>query len=99
MLDINALVKGVDDGAARSDLFEPDAIRVRAIAFQHYRVAGEVKSFIHLRAQILSGRSDEQKQHLSRCLFDSLELFTASVASVSVDIVDMERGCYIKRLP
>ncbi len=97
-LDVNALVRAVHDGAARSDLFEPEAIKVRAIAFQHYLVAGKVQPFIHLRAQILSGRSEAQKKQLSQCLLESVEPLAASVTSVTVDVVDMDRFCYSKQL-
>ena len=97
-LDLNALVKAVYDGAGRSDLFEPETIKVRAIAFQHYLVAGEVQSFIHLRAQILSGRSEAQKKQLSQCLLEGIEPLATTVTSLTVDVVDMDRFCYAKRV-
>ncbi|MFT6917325.1 MAG: 5-carboxymethyl-2-hydroxymuconate isomerase [Motiliproteus sp.] len=96
-LDLKALVRAVHEGALRADLFEPEAIKVRAIAYSHYLVAGEVQDFIHLRVQILSGRSEPQKQHLSQCLFESAESVAAAVHSLSVEVVDMDRFSYIKR--
>ncbi len=94
-LDINALVNTTYNGALRSDLFEPEAIIIRAIAYPHYLVAGEVQDFIHLRAQILSGRSEQQKKHLSQCLLESVAMLT-TVPRLSVEVVDMDRFSYVK---
>lgn len=96
-LDLNGLVKAVHEGALRADLFEADAIKVRAIAYHHYLVAGQVTDFIHLRTQILSGRSEQQKKHLSQCLLESVEVITSTVPSVTVDVIDMDRFSYAKR--
>ncbi len=96
-LDINALVAVVHEGAERSDLFQLQDLKIRALAFQHYRVAGEVTDFIHLRAHILSGRSEEQKKHLSQCLLDSIESMAAAVTSRTVEVIDMDRLSYAKR--
>lgn len=96
-LDLNALVRAVHEGALRADLFEPEAIKVRAIAYHHYLVAGQVQDFIHLRIQILSGRSEQQKKHLSQCLFESAEAVAAAVPSLTVEVVDMDRFSYVKR--
>jgi 5-carboxymethyl-2-hydroxymuconate isomerase len=94
--DVNVLVKAVHEGAVRSDLFEPEAIKIRAIAYPHYLVAGEVKDFIHLRAQILSGRSEQQKKHLSQCLLESIEAVVA-LPSLTVEVIDMDRFSYVKQ--
>lgn len=95
-LDLNTLVKAVHEGALRADLFEPETIKIRAIAYQHYLVAGEIRDFIHLRTQILSGRSEQQKKHLSQCLLESVET-VAAVSSLSVDVIDMDRFSYVKQ--
>ncbi len=96
-LDLNALVKAVHEGALRADLFEADAIKVRAIAYQHYLVAGQVTDFIHLNTRILSGRSEQQKKHLSQCLLESVVAVATAVPDVTVDVIDMDRFCYAKR--
>ena len=96
-LDINALVKAAHEAAERSDLFDSSAIKTRAIAFDHYLVAGQVQDFIHLRAHILSGRSESQKQQLSQCLLEGVEALACRVPSLTVEVVDMDRHCYAKR--
>ena len=97
-LDFHTLLNATHQGALRSDLFQPETIKVRASEFEHYLVAGEPSPFIHLRAQILSGRSEAQKKHLSRCLLEAVTTVAETVPSVTVDIVDMDRFCYDKRL-
>ncbi|MEH6651301.1 MAG: 5-carboxymethyl-2-hydroxymuconate Delta-isomerase [Motiliproteus sp.] len=97
-MEFSRLLNAAHQGALRSDLFEPETIKVRACEFEHYLVAGEPRSFIHLRAQILSGRSEAQKKHLSRCLLEAVADVAVTVTSLSVDIVDMDRFCYDKRL-
>tara|TARA_R110001583_G_scaffold24026_1_gene88050 strand:- start:249 stop:596 length:348 start_codon:yes stop_codon:yes gene_type:complete len=95
-LDVNGLVNAIHEAALRSDLFEPEAIKVRAIAYHHYLVAGEVADFIHLRVQILSGRSEQQKKHLSQCMLEGVETLAVSVPNVTVEVIDMDRFSYAK---
>ncbi|MEH6471847.1 MAG: 5-carboxymethyl-2-hydroxymuconate Delta-isomerase [Halopseudomonas sp.] len=97
-LDLNALVKAVHEGAIRTGLFEPEAVKVRAIAYHHYLVAGQVSDFVHLRAHILSGRSEQQKKSLGLCLMESASAVAACVSSLTVEVVDMDRHSYAKRL-
>ena len=52
--------------------------------------------FIHVTLKILSGRSIEQKTMLSRSVLGMLEMFVLEKASISVEVVDIERESYAK---
>ena len=54
----------VFDGSLHSQLFLPDGadIKVRAIAYQNFKLGDGKASFVHVVAKILADRTNEQKQ-------------------------------------
>ena len=96
-LVIPELLSRVHQAAVDTGLFDPAAVKVRALAFDHYLVAGQARAFVHLRAEILSGRSEAQKKQLSRQLLDELSAMKMNLASLTVDVIDMDRSCYAKQ--
>ncbi len=92
------LVPLVYKGALKSELFEADGsdIKVRVLPFEHYQTGNVNMDFIHVTLKILSGRSIEQKTMLSRSVLGMLEMFVLEKASISVEVVDIERESYAK---
>lgn len=88
-LAITAAATGVMSGAD---------IKVRARAFDDYLVAGLRDSFVHLAVYMLAGRTPEQKVALSVALRQTLVEHCFDIASLSVDIRDMDPIAYKKRL-
>ncbi len=87
-------------GALESGLFAPDGsdIKVRSIVYENYQT-GEVKEdFIHVGLRILSGRSDADKLSLSQSVLTQLESLNLSKASLTVEITDMDRDSYSKKI-
>jgi 5-carboxymethyl-2-hydroxymuconate isomerase len=53
---------------------------------------------VHIAVHLLSGRSDEQKSRLSECVLARIEPLLPRVVSVSVEIYDIHRESYRKRV-
>ena len=85
-------------GALNSGLFEADGrdIKVRSIAYENYQTGTEKEDFIHVMVRILSGRSDTDKAMLSETVMTQLLSLSLSSASITVEVVDMDRNSYAK---
>ncbi len=91
-----ALIEAVYQAALASALFQPDAIKVRATGFDHYRTGKDATPFIHVTARILSGRTEEQKRGLSAAILNKLQGLSLGPVSLTVEVVDMHRASYAK---
>ena len=96
----DGLMHAVFNGALHSQLFLPDGadIKVRAIAYQNFKLGDGKASFVHVIVKILAGRSDEQKQRLSQEIIKKLSDLGHQDISITVEVVDMERQSYQKHL-
>ena len=97
-LSSELIIPLVFSGAMKSQLFEADGsdIKVRSVAYQNY-LTGPIKSdFVHVVLKILSGRSVEQKQMLSRSVLGELQSLKLQNCSLTVEVVDIDRVSYSK---
>ena len=94
------LMHAVFDGSLHSQLFLPNGadIKVRAIAYQNFKLGDGKTSFVHVVVKILAGRTDEQKQRLSQEIIKKLSGLGHQDISITVEVVDMERQSYQKHL-
>lgn len=97
-IEIDAVLAAVHQGAMDSDLFPEYDIKIRALGFQHHRTGQTRDSFVHVAVHLLSGRSDEQRSMLSECVLARVEPLLPHVISVSVEICDIHRESYRKRV-
>ncbi len=97
-VSIEELMAAVHRGAMDSGLFDEYDIKTRALAYQKHRTGQTQDSFVHLTVRLLSGRNDQQKSFLSEKLLASIEPLLPNVASVGVEICDMHRESYRKRV-
>ena len=97
-IDIDALMAAVHDGAMASGLFPEYDIKTRAIAYRHHRTGQTRDSFVHVGVHLLSGRSDAQKAELSEAVLEKIEPLLPRVVSVGVEICDIHRDSYRKRV-
>lgn len=67
------LINKVYKGALKSNLFEKDDIKIRAIAYKHYQTGNKKIDFIHITIRILSGRDKELKKLLSNLVLNEFE--------------------------
>lgn len=95
---IDDLMAAVHDGAFSSGLFPEYDIKTRAIGYEHHRTGQTKDSFVHVNLHLLSGRDDKQKADLSVKVLESIEPLLPQVVSVGVEIIDMHRDSYRKRV-
>ena len=95
---IRDIVEAAHDGAMSSELFSEYDIKTRAIAYRDHRTGATQDSFVHVTVRLLDGRSDEQKAMLSESVLGRIEPLLPAVVSVGVEIVDMHRASYRKRV-
>jgi 5-carboxymethyl-2-hydroxymuconate isomerase len=97
-VNIQLLLEQLHQTVMECGLFEPDSVKSRAIRC-HQWLLGEFEDsedFIHVTFELLSGRSDESKSELSRVLADVIQKQASTTKSITVNIRDMDRGCFEK---
>ena len=103
----NALITDVDiqdvlqitlDCGGRMDFINKDDIKVRLLPYTHILAGDGRTSFLHVTVYLLDGRPDALKEMLSIALRDDLDKQFPNIQSISIDVRDMNRACYKKRL-
>ena len=92
------LVDAVQRAAIASGLFEPDHVRARAIAYTDCIAGYQADDFVHVTLRILSGRDRQQKKALSEGVLGELVRLGLSSVSLTVEVTDMDRETYSKRI-
>ncbi len=96
--DIDELMAAVHQGAMDSGLFPEYDIKTRAVEFAQHRTGQTRDSFVHVAVHLLDGRSDAQKTALSEAVLARIEPLLPGVISVGVEICDIHRASYRKRV-
>lgn len=96
--DIDQVMQAAFDTGVASGLMQAADIKVRARAYDHHMMAAGPQSFLHVTVLLLDGRTDEQKEALALALRQMLQERLPQVHSVSIDIRDMNRVAYKKRV-
>ena len=95
---IDDLVAAVHAGAFASELFPEYDIKTRALAYRHHQTGQTRDSFVHVAVHLLDGRTDAQKAMLSESVLARIEPMLPKVVSVGVEILDIHRASYRKRV-
>lgn len=77
---------------------DPADIKVRLRPYTDFFAGDGRSSFIHITVRLLSGRTVEQKENLSVAMRDAFDARFPEVQSISIEMCDMDRGSYKKRL-
>jgi 5-carboxymethyl-2-hydroxymuconate isomerase len=96
--DTAELMRTLHAAAASTGVVQAPDIKIRAISYNDYLVAGIRDGFCHVSVFLLEGRTPEQKLKLSESLRTSLSKMLPRTKSLSVDIRDMDSAAYKKRL-
>lgn len=91
---------------ASPEILDEADLKTRVVAVDQFRVGNEsdARAFVHAQLRLLSGRTLEAKRELSERIAVVLRRFVPRPACVlvqlSVEVVDMDRGSYVKeKLP
>ena len=96
--DAAALMRALHDAAAGTGVVQAVDLKIRAVAYADYLVAGTRDGFCHVSLYLLEGRTPEQKAMLSEALRTAMVALLPQTKSLSVDIRDMDAVAYKKRL-
>lgn len=91
------ILRAVHRVADDSGLFDVTNIKVRIREYEHYLVAGERSDFIHVFANILEGRTTEQKAKLSRAIVVKLAEMFPDVPAISINMREFEKATYMNK--
>ena len=92
------ILKAIHETAVNTGLFTEIDIKVRLNPFNDYYIVGGKKDdFIHVFADIMQGRSTEQKANLSRLIVSKLKSMFSEVPIISINIRDFEKATYCNK--
>lgn len=97
-VDPDRLIDAVNNGAINSDLFEASHIRVRSTFYEDYISGYGRHDFIHVTLKILSGRTIKEKKYLSELVLKELEALGLSSISMTVEVIDIDKDTYSKKV-
>ena len=103
-LKLSAVLRELNQALLASGQFQEADIKSRAVERDAFvvGVAAEERGFVHARIEILSGRTAEVKQGISRSIAEVLRLACAGhvrcPTQVTVSIIDIDRDSYSKIL-
>ncbi|MCK0102214.1 5-carboxymethyl-2-hydroxymuconate Delta-isomerase [Pseudohalocynthiibacter sp. F2068] len=97
--DMQALCEKLFKVACDNGIF-PDtgAVKVRALPCPYVYIGQEPQSFAHATVRLLSGRDTESKARLTNLILKALDATLPDVGSLTVDIKDIDRETYAKRV-
>ncbi|WP_142784087.1 5-carboxymethyl-2-hydroxymuconate Delta-isomerase [Changchengzhania lutea] len=91
------IMQKVYDTADSSQLFDKGDIKVRINPFEHYNIGNTKDDFIHIFANIMEGRTTNQKAMLSKSIIKELKLMFPNVPIISMNIRDFEKATYCNK--
>ena len=91
------IMQKVYDTAESTHLFAKGDIKVRINPFKHYNTGNSKDDFIHIFANIMEGRTAEQKSELSYKIVAQLKAMFPDVPIISMNIRDFEKATYCNK--
>ncbi|MGO2354367.1 MAG: 5-carboxymethyl-2-hydroxymuconate Delta-isomerase [Marinomonas foliarum] len=92
------LLEAVKEACIASTLFSVEDIKLRSLPYKSFLTGGKEDAFIHVTLRVLSGRTVEQRKQLSDLVLERLTQFPLKDVSFSVEVCEMERDTYVKRV-
>ena len=96
--DVKILMQALHDAAAATGVMQAADIKIRAMPYADYLLAGKRDGFCHVTVRMLEGRTPEQKLAVSEALRAVMARLLPHTKSLSVDIRDMDAHAYKKRV-
>lgn len=91
------IMQAVYDTAESTGLFDIGDIKVRINPFQYYNIGNTQDDFIHIFANIMEGRTTDQKSSLSHKIIGQLKTLFPEVPILSINIRDFEKATYCNK--
>jgi 5-carboxymethyl-2-hydroxymuconate isomerase len=91
------IIKQVHLSAISTKLFHKNDVKVRVNSFEKYSTGDKKEDFIHVFANIMEGRTIEQKVNLSKTIVKDLALMFPSVPNIGTNVIEFERATYFNK--
>ena len=92
----NHLLKELHKVVIESDLFSPEAVKARAVAYDDYVMTTPYDSFAHVNISILNGRPLEARKALLESVYAMARGLLPKADKISVNIHEMDADTYKK---
>lgn len=103
-IGLRAIVDAVHKSAADSGLFKIGGIRVRTLKHEIYKIAdgNPEHAFLHVRANILEGRSVEDRERLGQTTLAAVDALLAAARerrdiALSVEVSEIDHNMSFKK--
>lgn len=103
-IDLRAIVDAVHKSATDSGLFKIGGIRVRTLKHEIYKIAdgNPEHAFMHVRANILEGRSVEDRERLGNATVATVDALLTSAhkrrgIALSVEVSEIDHNMSFKK--
>ncbi|MBX3512223.1 MAG: 5-carboxymethyl-2-hydroxymuconate isomerase [Xanthobacteraceae bacterium] len=103
-VDLRAVVDAVHKSAVDSGLFKIGGIRVRTLRHEIYKIAdgNPEHAFLHVRANILEGRSVEDRERLGNAMIAAVDALLGNAhkkrgIALSVEIGEIDHNMSFKK--
>lgn len=97
-IDSKSILIKVHETANNSNLFDESDIKVRLNPFkENYLVGGKKEPFIHVFANIMEGRTKDQKSKLSKEIVSVLKMLFPNITFIAINIRDFEKATYCNK--
>ncbi len=91
------IIEQVHISAISTKLFNKNDVKVRVNIFQKYSTGDNKEDFIHVFANIMEGRTIEQKANLSKTIVKDLASMFPSVPNIGTNVIEFERATYFNK--
>ena len=91
------IIEQVHISAVSTELFHKNDVKVRVNFFKNYSTGDKKEDFIHVFANIMQGRSIEQKLNLSKTIVKDLTLMFPLVPNIGTNVIEFEKTTYFNR--
>lgn len=96
--DSKSILQTIHLAAVKTGLFDEADIKVRLNPFyKDYLVGGKEDNFIHVFANIMEGRTTEQKAELSKEIVSILKSMFPTIQFIAINIRDFEKATYCNK--
>lgn len=91
------IIEQVHISAVSTELFNKNDVKVRVNVFRNYSTGDKKEDFIHVFANIMQGRTIEQKLNLSQTIVRDLALIFPLVVNIGTNVIEFEKATYFNR--
>lgn len=93
----NVINEQLHHTANSTGLFSENEIKVRVNSFKIFLVGHKKEDFIHVFANIMEGRTTEQKANLSRVIVEKLAEMFPDIANIAMNVRDFDKATYCNK--